>query len=331
MLKLQWEREKFKLEEPMEFDVPLAPWTTFRVGGPADALARPRSEEELIRLIRFARKSGIPITVLGGGANVVVGDAGIRGLVILTTGLDRIRREENRLYVGAGKPISDASAFAAEHGLAGLAFIYAMPGTTGGAIWMNARCYDGEIAPILREVRYLDIEGCGEREDLHGAARAGAFGERRGARPPGDHAVGVYQVVPEDFSYKISPFQDGRRIILEGVFDLAPSGGRDLWSEMRDHEDDRRRKGHFDAPCAGSIFKNNRAFGEPSGKIIDRLGLRGTQVGGARVSDLHGNIIINTGTASAGDIRTLTELVRERVRAETGFILEPEVLFIGEW
>jgi UDP-N-acetylenolpyruvoylglucosamine reductase len=390
VLKLQWEREKFKLEEPMAFDVPLAPRTTFRVGGPADALARPRSVEELIRLIRFARAGGIPITILGGGANIVVSDAGVRGLVILTTGLDGIRREENHLYAGAGMPISDVSAFAARQDLAGLAFIYAMPGTTGGAIWMNARCYDGEIAPILREVRYLDLEDSGEtgasgapgagggarvgaigerkgggagveaiggREDAGGGARVGAIGERKGGdarveavgeregggagveaiggrkgvRPPEDHEIGVYRVVPEDFSYKISPFQDGRRVILEGVFELTPAAGRDLWSEMLDHEDDRRRKGHFDAPCAGSIFKNDRTFGEPSGRIIDRLGLRGTQIGGARVSDIHGNIIVNTGTATARDIRTLTDLVRDRVAAETGYSLEPEVLFIGEW
>ncbi|TVR67348.1 MAG: UDP-N-acetylmuramate dehydrogenase [Spirochaetaceae bacterium] len=299
--------EKFKPDCPVEYGTPLAPYTTFRVGGPAEVLAHPRNVEELARLVRFQKEAGVPLTVLGGGANVVVSDRGIRGLVVHTGKLHGIRHEGTTLYVAAGTPISEAAAYAADHDLGGLAFIYAMPGSTGGAIWMNARCYDGEIAPILEKTRYLSLE----EHDFC--------------------TVGTYQTRREEFGYKISPFQRGTRVILEATFRLTPGRRSLLWEEMRDHEEDRRRKGHFLAPCAGSIFKNNRAFGAPSGRIIDQLGLRGRQHGGARVSDLHGNIIVNHGNATAREIRELVEYVQQQVELERGIRLEPEILFLGEW
>ncbi len=307
MLKLQRELEKFNLDHLVAYNAPLAPLTTFRVGGPADALARPRSAQEVADLVRWSRHREVPLTILGGGANVVISDRGIRGLVIHTGGLQGLNRSGTLLTVGAGTPISDASAYAADHDMEGLSFIYAMPGSTGGAIWMNARCYDGEIAPVLEETRYVNL---GEPE----------LG-----------SIGVYRTDLKDFDYKVSPFQDGRRIIVEATFRLTPGDRTELYRQMKEHEEDRRRKGHFLAPCAGSVFKNNRAFGAPSGQIIDRVGLRGTRIGGARVSDRHGNIIINTGNATAREIRDLAETVQNKVEQHTGFTLEPEILFLGEW
>ena len=180
-----------------------------------------------------------------------------------------------------------------------------MPGSTGGAVWMNARCYGGEIAAVLTEVAYVARDG----------------------------TPGRYTPDPRDFGYKISPFQDGGRIITEVSFSVAvqPGSAPALWKQMREIEADRRSKGHFDAPCAGSIFKNDRRFGEPSGKIIDRVGLRGLRRGGAQVSPGHGNIIINTGTASAQDIRDLVTEVQDQVYRATGHLLDPEVLFLGDW
>jgi len=283
--------------------------TTFRVGGPAEALIRPRSTEELAAVLRACTALEIEPFVLGGGANIVVSDRGIPGVVIHTGNLLGLRVEGEMLIAGAGEAVSDASRAAAEAELAGLDFIYAMPGSTGGAVWMNARCYDGEIAPILAEVHSVHV-------DHH---RAGE--------------VETYAAEEADFGYKRSPFQDGRRIITEVRFRLhrEPGSRARLLETMHDHEADRRAKGHFDAPCAGSIFKNNREFGEPSGKIIDRCGLRGYQIGGARISDVHGNIIINTGSAAAADIHALMTETRERVYRDTGFLLEPEVLFVGDW
>jgi UDP-N-acetylmuramate dehydrogenase len=229
--------------------------------------------------------------------------------VIHTGSLLGIETDGEALTAGAGEAISDVSRAAADDELDGLAFIYAMPGTTGGAVWMNARCYDGEIAPILESVSYVALDG-----------------------PDAGH-FGVYEPRPDDFGYKVSPFQDGRRVISAVTFSLRRRPGyRDILREqMRDHERDRRAKGHFDAPCAGSMFKNDRSFGSPSGAIIDRCGLRGFQIGGARISDRHGNIFINTGSASARDIRALMTETRERVYRETGFLLQPEVLFVGAW
>ena len=169
---------------------------------------------------------------------------------------------------------------------------------------MNARCYGSEIADVLEWVDYIDADS--------------STLKRLSSRK-------------EDFSYKRSPFQEGRKIILDSAYSLKPGNTALLWKKMREHEDDRKSKGHFAAPCAGSIFKNNRAFGAPSGKLIDSLQMRGTRIGGAKISDLHANIIVNEGNASAADISELIELIHRRVQEELGFDLEPEVIKVGEW
>jgi UDP-N-acetylmuramate dehydrogenase len=302
---VQRDIEKFKLACPVEYDRPLAEFTTFQVGGPADVLARPRTAEELRELVAALSRGDVPFWVLGGGANVVVSDRGVRGVVISIGDLDEVSVSGTVIRSGAGAAISDVAAAAADHDLSGLEFIYAMPGSTGGAVWMNARCYGGEIASVLHRVDYVTREG----------------------------SSGSYAPDPGDFAYKVSPFQDGRRIITAVEFALTAAPGRraEMWDAMRSYEDDRRSKGHFAFPCAGSIFKNDRRFGRPSGRIIDEVGLRGRRRGGAMVSAGHGNIIVNTGTASAEDIRILTEEVQSTVYRATGFRLEPEVLFVGDW
>jgi UDP-N-acetylmuramate dehydrogenase len=295
----------------LRFDAPLADLTTFRVGGPADILAHPEDEADVTALIEWARATSIPWMILGGGANILVSDRGIRGLVISTARLNRIRLEDGLLVAGSGSAISNLSARAADMGLAGLDFIYSMPGSTGGAVWMNARCYGGEISEVLAWVDYLDEE-IGEDGTVRMVRRRLAPGSG-------------------DFSYKISPFQNRRCIILDSAYRLEPGDGRELWKTMREHEADRKSKGHFALPCAGSVFKNNRDFGAPSGKIIDSLGMRGMAIGGAKISDSHANIIVNAGGARAKDISQLIDLIRRRVLDELGYDLEPEVLRVGEW
>lgn len=289
-------------------NVVLAPYTTFEVGGPADLFAQPATSAAAAELISWAARESIPLFVLGGGANVVVSDRGVRGLVLHTGALAGISREQTVVHAAAGSAISTVSARAADWELAGLDFIYAMPGSTGGAVWMNARCYDGEIAAILASVDYVEIA---------------------------DPDAGPQRYLPRaaDFAYKVSPFQDGTRLITAASFSLQPAPGRrgELWQRMRGLEEDRRAKGHFAAPCAGSIFKNNREFGAPSGRIIDEVGLRGFRIGAAQVSDGHGNIVLNSGGATAAEIRAVVTEVRERVYRQTGFSLEPEVLFVGDW
>lgn len=281
----------------------MAGHTTFRVGGPADLFARPASARDVATLLRWAAEAAVPWFTLGGGSNILVADRGVRGLVIDTTALGGCTVEGERVTAGAGAPISEVAACAAEAGLEGLDFIYAMPGSTGGAVWMNARCYGGEIVDALERVELVEPDG----------------------------SRGSYEPRSEDFGYKRSPFMNRPAIMTSVSFRLRPGKPESLWQSMREHEADRRAKGHFAAPCAGSVFKNNRAFGNPSGVIIDSLGLRGFAIGGAKVSDLHANIIVNTGSATAAEIRAVIEYVQAQVKDRLGHELEREVLYVGDW
>lgn len=312
----------------------LAPHTTFGVGGPADLWLSPRRtkpleplqdscngnlhpsepdplESFLSRLMILLREEAVPLTFLGGGANVVVSDRGIRGVVLDTAGLDSMiygtfntdSPLRDRLYLGAGVPIDRAVDDSIRQGLAGLEFLAGMPGTVGGAVWMNARCYDASVSDVLVETRYLDEEG----------------------------SISVLPFASGDFDYKMSPFQGTARLILGAVFRLEEGDSTTLAAQAAAHRADRTAKGHYRLPCAGSAFKNDRRFGKPSGKIIDELGLRGFAIGDAQVAPWHGNIIVNRGHASATDIRSLAEALRQRVLAQTGFDLECEILFLGDW
>lgn len=303
MLRLKEWTRKINIEGEIIADEPLAGHTTFRVGGPADLFVRPADTRDLIALVTAAEQEGIPWFVLGGGSNILVSDRGVRGLVIDATGLDHRHLEDTTLVVDAGLPVSDAAAYAADHGLGGLDFIYAMPGSVGGAVWMNARCYDGEIYNILQQVEYVSRDG----------------------------TLVSYTPREEDFGYKRSPFMEWDAVMTRIRFALHEASPAELWEKMRDHEADRRSKGHFDAPCAGSVFKNNRAFGRPSGAIIDSLEMRGFRIGDAQVSPRHANIVINRGNATAADIRRVIEHVRAEVSRRLGYELEREVLYVGDW
>jgi UDP-N-acetylmuramate dehydrogenase len=286
----------------LRFDEPLSRHTSFRIGGPADAFARPRSVAELVALLRAARAAGLPVFVIGAGANILVADRGVRGLVV---SLDRLRScafAGEAVRTGAGLPVSALARLTARAGLRGLERFYAMPGSVGGSVWMNARCYETSFADRLAAVTVLD-------EALN---------------------VAVSNVRQADFDYKKSPFQGSGRVILEAEFVLERADPRALKTVMREVERDRRAKGHFLAPSAGSVFKNNRLFGQPSGKILDGLGLRGRRVGGAQVSPLHANIILNRRRATAEDVKRLVDLMREEVRRAHGLELEREIIYVGE-
>ena len=308
MFRLKKSGPKINIAGQLRFNEIMAEHTSFKVGGPADIYAIPANEDDILELLKFARSESIPYFVLGGGANILVADEGIRGIVLDMARFDSIAAGpmENGTTVlsfGAGLPVSQAAAWAADHGLGGLEFIYSMPGSVAGAVWMNARCYDADILGVLSHVEQISSTGSHSR----------------------------YHPTAEDFGYKLSPFQGGDSIMTGVGFSLRPADPQSLWREMKDHEGDRRAKGHFAAPCAGSIFKNNRAFGQPSGAIIDSLGLRGFSIGGAKVSDLHANIIINADNASASDIRAVSDHLAREVEKRYGFLLEREVLLVGDW
>jgi UDP-N-acetylmuramate dehydrogenase len=290
------------------YNEPMSGHTTFQVGGPADLWVRPEGDcfpDYAALLLEAARKEGIPVFILGGGANIVVADKGIRGIV-LDTGGWRGGAEappSGEIEVRSGTAVDEAVEAAAAAGLGGLEFLAGMPGTLGGAVWMNARCYEKSVSQALTATLILD-------ESLN--------------------PVWV-PLCPGEFGYKKSPFQERQVLILSARFALTPRPEGDIRREMEEHRRDREEKGHYRYPSAGSAFKNNRDFGKPTGKIIDELGLRGLTRGGAMIAPWHGNLIVNIGNALASDIRALVDETAARVKAAAGFVLEPEILFVGEW
>lgn len=277
--------------------------TTFLVGGPADLYAVPTDEEDLRSLLVSAGKEKLETFVLGGGSNLLVADSGVRGMVIDTRYFDEYRVEDDILVLGSGLAVSDAAWRAGSSGLGGLDFLFGMPGSVGGAVWMNARCYDGEIADRLLWVDAMDKGGKVHRLAMN----------------------------PDEWDYKKSPFQNNDTTILRAAFRMNAGDPAGLRTAMMEKRDDRESKGHYRSPCAGSAFKNNRAFGAPSGALIDRCGLKGFRIGGASVSSWHGNIVINDKCAAAEDIRAVLKEVGKRVEESTGFRMEPEVLLVGDW
>jgi UDP-N-acetylmuramate dehydrogenase len=295
--------ERFLPSVEVRFDEPMSGYTSFQVGGPADVLLLPGSVKELRACLAVCKQEDLEFFLLGGGTNLLVSDRGIRGVVLLLTGLDNVRVSGTQLICSAGAAVENVCEIAAAHDLCGMEFLYGMPGTLGGAMWMNARCYGGEMSDLFVSAKLLAIDG---DERLVTADNA-------------------------DFSYKKSPFQEMDGCIAEVVLQLEKGESQRIRAKMRANYDDRVQKGHFLAPSAGSLFKNNRNFGAPTGKILDELGLRGRVSGGAAIAPFHGNIFINSGGAKASDILDLIVLSVKTARRERGILLEPEVRFVGDW
>jgi UDP-N-acetylmuramate dehydrogenase len=297
-------------ELDIRYDEPMDTHTTFKVGGPADCWIRPAVkgfESFVSSLLCRSYEESVPVFILGGGANIVVSDKGIRGIVLDTGAWKGEYEKEGRLFFRSGTSMDEAADYAASRRLSGLEFLAGMPGTLGGAVYMNARCYNCEIADVIAEAEIFDfsVESGGVTKSVHRDKMS--------------------------FAYKTSPFQNRENLILSASFNLKDGDGGEIKEKMAGYRKDRKDKGHYLFPCAGSAFKNNRDFGRPTGQIIDELGLKGFAVGGAQVAPYHGNIIINKTGASASDIRALADEVAKRVEERDGFILEPEILFIGEW
>ena len=316
MINMDMQNSEGEFAGELRYNEPMSAHTTFKVGGKADVWVRPAKgvfPAYAAKLLEAAGGEGIPVFILGGGANVVVSDLGIRGIVLDTgawTGsptLLALEREADgkppvSVRVLSGTPVDSLVDQLAAEGLSGLQFLAGMPGSVGGAIWMNARCYEHSVSDVLVETEILD-EDCRKQ---------------------------VIPFRPEDFSYKRSPFQGRKALILSGRFKVELGEPEKIRAEMAAYRRDREDKGHYRYPSAGSAFKNNRDFGDPTGRIIDQLGLRGFSVGGAQVAPWHGNIIINSGAATAADIKLLTAEIAARVKEARGFELESEILFVGE-
>ena len=311
----------------VRFDEPMSAHTTFRVGGPADLYVEPSSRDELASLIGFFTDAGVPVSILGGGSNLLVSDRGIRGAVLSLAAFNLVERLEMQsasspaaeclVRAGSGASMKDLTEWCCLHSISGLERFAGLPGSVGGAVFMNARCYDISVSDVFfqAEVLYFREGRCTLETRLL------------------DTSV---------WGYKHSPFQTrtgsdplvlgpDTEIILSATFRVHSGDAGNIREQMDSFIADREQKGHFRFPSAGSMFKNNHAFGKPSGRIIDEAGLRGFCVGDAQVAPWHGNIVINAGNARASDLRRLVDEVRRRVREQTGFDLEPEVIFAGDW
>jgi len=287
-------------------DEPLARFTTMRVGGPADLYAAAHNPFELRALVRLARGRGIPLTLLGRGSDVVISDAGVRGLLV------HVRAEGHeiageRLLADAGLPMAKAATVTAEAGLAGLEFGLAIPGNVGGAVWANAGAHESDVAAVLESALVLGADGA---ETRVGAAELGlAYRDSRLKHPePG---------VPAE-------------VVVAATFRLRPDDPAAIRARLEEIRRWRREHQPLGIPSAGSVFRNP-AGGPSAGALIDGCGLKGRRVGGAVVSERHANWILNDRGASAGDVRRLAELVRATVERETGVRLAFEIVFLGDW
>ncbi|MGB4587258.1 MAG: UDP-N-acetylmuramate dehydrogenase [Rectinemataceae bacterium] len=299
--KINIEPGRLLLNEPMSLH------TTFRIGGPADFFIRPGSTAELGRVIAFLTAEGIPHFILGGGANILVGDGGIRGAVLDMAGLAWAQRSESAITAGAGISVDRLCEEALSLEFEGIENFYGMPGSLGGATYMNARCYEHDFSDSIDAVTL--VAPTGELTTIHPE--------------------------PSQWEYKKSPFQPGGRwegwIIAGAKFKLRPGIAENIARTMRSRKLDRAAKGHYRLPSAGSVFKNDRSFGKPTGAILDSLDIKGTRIGDAAVSAWHANIFVNTGKATAADMYALIQKAKNMAYSAYGFRLEPEILFIGEF
>ena len=286
----------------MACDEPMSRHTSFRVGGPAKRMAFPDRGEQMVLLLDQAERLGARPLVIGNGTNLLAPDEGLDRLVIDTSaGLDRLEAGDasGTVTAEAGVSLARLADFACRQGLTGLEFAHGIPGTVGGAVCMNAGAYGGEMAQVVSEVSVLFPEA-GIRT-LSGADLA--FGYRRSF---------------------LTEYPDA--VVLRASFRLGPGDPDAIRASMRELMEKRRASQPLEWPSAGSTFK--RPEGHFAGTLIDQCGLKGLTVGGAQVSEKHAGFVINRGGASAADIRELIRQIQERVLAETGVRLEPEVKII---
>ncbi len=281
-------------------DAPLAPRTAVRVGGPADLLVRPADPAALATLLRAVRELGVPLTVLGGGANTLVADAGVRGVVVrLPPELAPEAQEGRRLVLCAGAPTTRLWIRAHAAGLVGIEFIAGIPGTLGGAVAMNAGTRIGEMKEVVRRVELATADGAGF---VPAAELAFAY---RAARIPAGAVVTRLEV------------------------ELAAGDVAESERIMQEDRLRRRRTQPYDKPTFGSTFTNPP--GDFAGRLIEAVGLRGHRVGNATWSPVHANFISNLGGATARDVLALMILARSRVKERFGIVLESEVRLAGEF
>ena len=287
----------FLPEIELRFDEPMSRHTSFRIGGPAEVMAFPKSAEELSDILKVSTLLDCKPAILGAGTNILSPDEGLPGLTVcLKDCMDGIELlGETRIRVAAGVSMTRAAVFAANHGLSGMEFAHGIPGSVGGGVYMNAGAYGGEIKDICTSVQVMDLQG----------------------------NIKEYSAHQMDFSYRHSRLEDEGGIVLSAVFSLEKADAERVRGKMLELMAKRRASQPLDLPSAGSAFK--RPVGGYAAALIDQTGLKGFQVGGAAVSVKHAGFVVNVGSATASDVRDLLQQVSDRVYENTGIRLEPEV------
>ena len=281
---------------------PMASHTTFKIGGPADYFVKPETVEELAAVLKLCKEGNVPYFILGNGSNLLVGDKGFRGVVIqLYKNFDGMTIEGTTVTAKAGAMLVRVAKESGKAGLTGLEFASGIPGTIGGAMVMNAGAYGGEMKDVVTSVTVLTKDG--EIKKLSGEEM--------------------------NFRYRGSVVEDEDYIVLEAVMELKEGNLEEIQARMAELTVQRKTKQPIEFPSAGSTFK--RPEGYFAGKLIQDAGLRGFQVGGAQVSEKHCGFVINAGGATAADVMQLMQDVSDKVNAQFGVTLEPEVKRIGEF
>jgi UDP-N-acetylmuramate dehydrogenase len=290
----------------VEFGAPMHEHTTLRVGGPADLLAYPADRDDLAALLRFLGARSLPWLVVGNGSNLLVRDGGIRGAVVnLTEGFRAVERLEDGggssvFRAEAGLNLGNLVRWAAEQGIGGLEALAGIPGTLGGALAMNAGAWGFEIGERTRQVEVMEPDG---------AVRTLARSRLR-------------------FEYRRLHLEPGS-VILSAVLEGEAKAPEEIRAAAKDLLKRRRNSQPFAFPSAGSVFRNPP--GSAAGRLIDGCGLKGVRNGDAEIARVHANFIVNTGSATAGQISALMGLIEERVYAKYGIRLEPEIISVGDW
>lgn len=282
---------------PYTDDEPLASHCTFRIGGNAALFAKPETEEQISRLVAYALKEDIPLLTLGKGSNILFSDDGFSGIVLhLGENFAKITMlDDTTIYAQSGATLVDLCRFAQKHSLTGMEPLFGIPGSVGGAIYMNAGAYGGEVSQVLESTTHVAFDGT-----IGGLAKE-------------ELALG----------YRHSAYSDNKGIITGGAFTLTPGIKEEILKQMNDYMQRRRDRQPLEYPSAGSTFK--RPPGNYASALIDQCGLKGLRIGGAEVSKKHAGFVINVGSATAADVLALIEEIRRVVQEKTGYVIEPEI------
>lgn len=287
------------LNAPALENEPMTRHTTFKIGGPADLFITPKDAKTMAELCAFCRENSVPCFVIGNGSNLLVSDKGVRGAVIRCAPQGSITVEGTAVESPAGISLSAVCEAARENGLSGLEFAYGIPGSVGGAVYMNAGAYGGEIKDVVSSTSHLD------------GGKIGGFDR--------EHL---------DFGYRRSAYTEKGLVVTRVRFELSRGDKAAIGEKMRELLERRRSKQPLEMPSAGSVFK--RPEGHFAGTLIEQCGLKGRQVGGAMVSAKHAGFIVNAGGATCRDVLELVDIIKNTVAKKTGVALECEIRVAGE-